>query len=104
MRYVLAVLLPPVVFFTIGKPLQGILNLVLMVTILGWPIAAIWALVVVNQWKTEQGQKQVIAELQRNTAALEAQNAAVAARNTAATAQNAAAAQNTAATAKTDAE
>ena len=79
MRYVLAVLLPPVVFFTIGKPIQGIANLILMVTILGWPIAAIWALVVVAQWKSEQGQKKVVEELRRNTAALEAQNAAIAA-------------------------
>jgi uncharacterized membrane protein YqaE (UPF0057 family) len=83
MRYVLAIVLPPVAFFTMGKPFQGILNLVLMVTLIGWPIAAIWALVVVNQWKNEQGQKKVVAELKRNTEMLEAQNAALAAQTAA---------------------
>jgi uncharacterized membrane protein YqaE (UPF0057 family) len=83
MRYVLAILLPPVAFFTMNKPFQGILNLVLMVTLIGWPLAAIWALVVVAQWKSEQGQKKVVEELRRNTAALEAQNAAIAAQTAA---------------------
>ena len=83
MRYVVAIVLPPVAFFTMGKPFQGTLNLVLMVTLIGWPIAAIWALVVVNQWKNEQGQKKVVAELRRNTEMLEAQNAALAAQTAA---------------------
>lgn len=48
MRYLLAILLPPVALLSVGKPIQAILCLVLMVTLIGWPIAAIWALFVVN--------------------------------------------------------
>ena len=43
MRLILAVLLPFVVFFTIGRPFQGILCLLLQMTLIGWIPAAIRA-------------------------------------------------------------
>ena len=48
MKYLIAILLPPVGMLLVGKPGQALLCLILMVTILGWPIAAVWAVLVVN--------------------------------------------------------
>ena len=41
MRYVLAILLPPLAMFLSGRVFQGLLCLVLMLTLIGWPIASI---------------------------------------------------------------
>jgi uncharacterized membrane protein YqaE (UPF0057 family) len=78
MRYALAILLPPVVFFTMGKPFQGILNLILMITLIGWPIAAIWALIVVSSYHGDQNRMRVVKALDAQTAAIAAQTAALA--------------------------
>jgi TM2 domain-containing membrane protein YozV len=48
MKYLLAILFPPIGFFAVGKPFQGILALFLMFTLIGWPIAVIWAWLVIN--------------------------------------------------------
>jgi uncharacterized membrane protein YqaE (UPF0057 family) len=53
MRLILALLLPFVLFFTIGRPFQGILSLVLQVTLIGWIPAAIWAVYALSQYKTD---------------------------------------------------
>jgi uncharacterized membrane protein YqaE (UPF0057 family) len=45
MRYLLALLFPFLVFFTMGKIGQGILCLFLQITLIGWLPATIWALV-----------------------------------------------------------
>ncbi|MEX0582788.1 MAG: YqaE/Pmp3 family membrane protein [Sneathiella sp.] len=54
MRLILAILLPFVVFFTIGKPFQGILCLILQVTLIGWIPAAIWAVYALSQYNTDK--------------------------------------------------
>jgi uncharacterized membrane protein YqaE (UPF0057 family) len=54
MRLVIALLLPWLTFFTIGRPLAGILCLILQVTLIGWIPAAIWAVYALSQWKTDQ--------------------------------------------------
>jgi len=69
MRYILAILLPPVAMFTVGKPFQAILCLILMVTLIAWPIAALWAIFVVNSSFADTRNKRVIAEIQRQTRA-----------------------------------
>lgn len=48
MRYLIAILVPPLGMLFCGKFFQAILCLILMLTILGWPIAAVWAVLVVN--------------------------------------------------------
>jgi uncharacterized membrane protein YqaE (UPF0057 family) len=48
MRYLLAILIPPLGMLSVGKPIHAVLCIVLMVTLIGWPIASIWALFVVN--------------------------------------------------------
>lgn len=54
MRLILALLLPFVVFFTIGRPIQGILCLILQLTLIGWIPAAIWAVYALSQYNTDK--------------------------------------------------
>lgn len=74
MLYLMAVLLPPVALFGAKKPFQGIFSIVLMLTIIGWIPAAIWALLVVNQSKAEKRNRELIAA---QKATVEAQTAAL---------------------------
>lgn len=53
MKYVLAILIPPLGLLAAGRGGQALVCLILWLTILGWPIAAIWALLVVNSSETE---------------------------------------------------
>lgn len=54
MRLLIALLLPWLVFFTIGRPFSGIVCLVLQITIIGWIPAAIWAVYALGQYKTDR--------------------------------------------------
>jgi uncharacterized membrane protein YqaE (UPF0057 family) len=47
-RYLIAILLPPLGMLSVGKVLEAIICLLLMFTIVGHPIAAIWAVLVVH--------------------------------------------------------
>jgi hypothetical protein len=54
MRLLIALLLPWLLFFTIGRPLAGFLCLILQVTLVGWVPAAIWAAYALSQYNTDQ--------------------------------------------------
>ena len=54
MRILLAIFLPWLQFFTIGRPFSGILCLLLQITIIGWLPAAIWSAYALSQYKTDQ--------------------------------------------------
>lgn len=54
MRLLLAIFLPFVAFFTIGRPIAGIICLILQVTLIGWLPAAIWAVYALSQYKTDR--------------------------------------------------
>ncbi len=54
MRLLLALLLPAVSFFFIGRPWSGLLCLILHLTIIGWIPAAIWAVYALNQYETDR--------------------------------------------------
>ncbi len=54
MRLLLAIFLPFLAFFTIGRPFAGIICLILQITILGWVPAAIWAVYALSQYKTDR--------------------------------------------------
>ena len=54
MRLFIAIFLPWLAFFTIGRPIAGIICLVLQLTILGWIPAAIWAVYSLGQYKTDK--------------------------------------------------
>jgi hypothetical protein len=43
MRFLIALFFPWLTFFIMGKPLQGILCLLLQLTLVGWVPAIIWA-------------------------------------------------------------
>ena len=54
MRFLLALFLPFIAFFTIGRPIAGSICLLLQVTLIGWLPAAIWAVYALGQYKTDQ--------------------------------------------------
>lgn len=54
MRLFIALFLPWLAFFTIGRPIAGIVCLVLQITLLGWIPAAIWAVYALGQYKTDR--------------------------------------------------
>ncbi|WP_419903184.1 YqaE/Pmp3 family membrane protein [Kiloniella sp.] len=62
MRLLLALLIPWLQFFTIGKPIAGIICLILQITLIGWPIAAIWSVYALSQYKTDQKIKDALGE------------------------------------------
>jgi uncharacterized membrane protein YqaE (UPF0057 family) len=53
MKYVLAILIPPLGLLSVGRSGQALVCLILWLTIIGWPLAALWALLVVNSAETE---------------------------------------------------
>ena len=54
MRLILAIIFPPLVFFTINRPFQGLMNLLLWMTFIGWPVAAIWAIYALSQYRNDE--------------------------------------------------
>ncbi|HSU20512.1 YqaE/Pmp3 family membrane protein [Comamonadaceae bacterium OTU4NAUVB1] len=54
MRLLLAIFLPFVAFFTIGRPIAGIICLILQITLIGWLPAAIWAVYALSQYRTDK--------------------------------------------------
>jgi len=54
MRLLLAIFLPFVAFFTIGRPIAGIICLILQLTLIGWIPAALWAVYALSQWSTDR--------------------------------------------------
>ncbi len=53
-RLILALLIPWFVFFTMGKPIQGIICLILQISVIGWIPAAIWAVYTLSQYNTDK--------------------------------------------------
>jgi len=62
MKYVIAILFPPLGMLLAGRGFQALLCLILMITIIGWPLAAIWALLVVNSSETEKRVRRMLKE------------------------------------------
>ena len=65
MKYLLAILLPPVGMLSGGRVGQAVVCLILWVTIIGWPIAALWALLVVNSAETESRVRRMLEDDRR---------------------------------------
>lgn len=65
MMYLLAIVLPPLAVFLCGKPIQALINLVAMITLIGWPLAAIHACLVVHGHQADRRQQRLIDELRR---------------------------------------
>ncbi|RIY41048.1 YqaE/Pmp3 family membrane protein [Neopusillimonas maritima] len=54
MRLLIAIFLPFLVFFTIGRPIAGIICLILQITLIGWIPAALWAVYALSQYNTDK--------------------------------------------------
>lgn len=65
MRLLIALVLPWLTFFTIGRPFAGVLCLGLQVTLIGWLPATIWAVYALGQYKTDQKIRKAFANQQQ---------------------------------------
>jgi uncharacterized membrane protein YqaE (UPF0057 family) len=54
MRLILAILIPWLQFFTIGRIFSGVFCLLLQLTLIGWIPAAIWSVYALGQYKTDK--------------------------------------------------
>ena len=54
MRLLLALLLPWLQLFTIGRPIAGIICLILQITLVGWIPATIWSVYALGQYNTDK--------------------------------------------------
>jgi len=54
MRYLLALFLPWLAFFTMGMVGSGIICLILQLTVIGWLPASIWAFFAINNYYAQQ--------------------------------------------------
>lgn len=60
MRLLIALLLPWLTFFTIGRPFAGLICLILQVTVIGWAPAAIWAVYSLGNYNTDKKIKEAL--------------------------------------------
>ena len=67
MRLLIAFILPWLTFFTIGRPIAGLICLFLQVTVLGWIPATIWAVYALSQYKTDRKIKQALSAQGRHS-------------------------------------
>lgn len=68
MKYLIAILFPPLGMLLAGRPGLALLCLLLMITLIGWPLAAIWALLVVNTAETEKRVRRAVQQERRKSA------------------------------------
>lgn len=54
MRLIISLFLPWLTFFTIGRPIAGVICLILQLTLIGWLPATIWAVYALSQYKTDK--------------------------------------------------
>lgn len=54
MRFIIALVLPPLLFLTIGRIFAAIICAILQFSLFGWPVAAIWAVYALSQYNTDQ--------------------------------------------------
>ncbi|MDR3086917.1 MAG: YqaE/Pmp3 family membrane protein [Azoarcus sp.] len=62
MRLLLAIILPWFQFFTIGKPISGVICLILQITLIGWIPASLWSVYALSQYKTDEKIKQALTQ------------------------------------------
>ena len=60
MRLLLALLLPWIQFFTIGRPFAGIICLILQLSLIGWIPAAIGSVYALSQYNTDKKIQQAL--------------------------------------------
>jgi len=65
MRYLLALFLPWLAFFTIGMVGSGVICLILQITLIGWLPATIWAFFAINNYYAEQRSRELLREVRK---------------------------------------
>ncbi len=65
MRYLVALIFPWLTFFTMGKIFQGILCLILQITLIGWLPATIWAMISVSNYNADKRTDRMIQAIER---------------------------------------
>jgi uncharacterized membrane protein YqaE (UPF0057 family) len=65
-RYLIAILLPPIGMLSVGKFVEAVICLILMLTIVGHPIAAIWAVLVVHSSLADGRTRRIEQAVQRS--------------------------------------
>lgn len=65
MRLLLAIFLPFLLFFTIGRPIAGVIALILQITVFGWIPVALWAVYALSQYKTDQRIQEALGQRDR---------------------------------------
>ena len=63
MRLLISLFLPWLTFFTIGRPIAGIICLIGQFCLIGWLPATIWAVYALSQYNTD---KKITAALKQN--------------------------------------
>ena len=53
-RLLLAFFLPWLQFFTIGRPISGVICLILQLSLIGWIPAVIWSVYSLSQYNTDK--------------------------------------------------
>jgi uncharacterized membrane protein YqaE (UPF0057 family) len=64
-RYLIAIILPPVGMLLAGKPFQALFCLILQITILGWLPAAIWAVAVTASFYADRRTGRIVEAIER---------------------------------------
>ena len=67
MKYLIAIVLPPLGMLLVGRVGLAIVCLLLQLTILGWPLAAIWAVLVVNNAEHDKRLRRALAAQARKS-------------------------------------
>ena len=62
MRLLVAIILPWLQFFTIGRPIAGVICLILQITLIGWIPASIWSVYALSQYKTDKKISKALAD------------------------------------------
>ena len=61
-RLLIALILPWLTFFTIGRPIAGVICLLLQISLIGWLPATIWAVYALSQYKTDKKIEKALAQ------------------------------------------
>ncbi|MBK4735869.1 YqaE/Pmp3 family membrane protein [Noviherbaspirillum pedocola] len=66
MRFLIALFLPWLTFFTIGRPIAGVICLLLQITLIGWLPATIWAIYALARYQAAKDTDRKIAAAMRD--------------------------------------
>jgi uncharacterized membrane protein YqaE (UPF0057 family) len=67
MRLILAIIFPFLSFFTIERPIAGIICFFLQISLIGWAPAVIWAVYALSEYETDKKLQKKINEIQEST-------------------------------------